>query len=340
MGFGDLGRKLAKIGSDTKNGVVKMSDSASINSKINAEKRSLERLFMTIGEAVYKADPDHPAVGLEDEYHAVKVAYANIEDLQHDLNKVKGAVYCPVCGRLAEDGDVFCPKCGTKLPPAEDSTGKKLSQDFKEAGQETAKIAADVAGKTGEFFGSAAAATKNLFSSLTAKKPEADEKSDVDVFEDDEKAGAAAGTAAEAGAAAKAVEAAGAGTDAGVASAAAGATEAAGAAGESAGVEAAGAAGESAGVEAAGSAGELAGVEEAAGAGDKSTGAEEAGAPDEPADAESASTEKTMPAAGHMGRKSWNRHRDQREERRHSGRPNVQRRRVSRGSNSGLRRRH
>lgn len=324
MGFGDLGRKLAKIGSDTKNGVVKMSDSASINSKINAEKRSLERLFMTIGEAVYKADPDHPAVGLEDEYHAVKVAYANIEDLQTNLNKVKGAVYCPVCGRLAEDGDVFCPKCGTKLPPAEDSTGKKLSQDFKEAGQETAKIAADVAGKTGEFFGSAAAATKNLFSSLTARKPEADEKSAEEPFEAEEQAEAVGSKAADA-AGSKAADAAG--SKAADAAAAAGTATAAAAAGGT-------------GAESEGNAEAAAESKIAAETADSATGSKEAtGAADESADAEDTG-KSSVSASGHMGSKSWNRHRDQREERRSADRPNVQRRRSGRGSNAGLRRRH
>ena len=44
MGFSDLGKKLSKIGQDTKNGVQKVSDSVSISNRITAEKKSLERL--------------------------------------------------------------------------------------------------------------------------------------------------------------------------------------------------------------------------------------------------------------------------------------------------------
>ena len=90
MSWSNLGQKLARIGRDTKNGVQKMSDSVSIKGRISAEKRSLERLFAVIGESVYKENPDSPRKGLEDEYAAVKVAYANIEKYSKQLDEVNG----------------------------------------------------------------------------------------------------------------------------------------------------------------------------------------------------------------------------------------------------------
>ncbi len=111
MGFSDLGKKLSKLGQDTKNGVQKMSDSVSISNRISAEKKSLERLYAAIGEAVYKESPDIPKEGLEDEWAAVKVAYANIASLGEQLDHVKGIIYCPNCGRPADKGDKFCAKC-------------------------------------------------------------------------------------------------------------------------------------------------------------------------------------------------------------------------------------
>ena len=112
MGFSDLGRKLSKLGQDTKNGVQKVSDSVTISNRISQEKKSLERLFALIGEAVYKENPDTPKTGLEDEWAAVKVAYANIASYTEQLNQVKGLIYCPNCGRPAAAGDKFCAKCG------------------------------------------------------------------------------------------------------------------------------------------------------------------------------------------------------------------------------------
>ena len=169
MGFSDLGKKLSKLGQDTKNGVQKVSDSVSISNRISQEKKSLERLFALIGEAVYKENPDAPKAGMEDEWAAVKVAYANIAAYTEQLNNIKGLVYCPNCGRPAAAGDKFCAKCGFKLNIRPESTGEKMAKDLKEAGQEVGKIAGDAAGKTGEAVGGAAAGTKNAFSWLKGK---------------------------------------------------------------------------------------------------------------------------------------------------------------------------
>ena len=139
MSWSNLGQKLARIGRDTKNGVQKMSDSVSIKGRISAEKRSLERLFAVM---------DSPRKGLEDEYAAVKVAYANIEKYSKQLDEVNGIVYCPNCGKPADPGDKFCAKCGARLSP-EERAGAKVAQDFREVGQEVGKLAGSAADKTG-----------------------------------------------------------------------------------------------------------------------------------------------------------------------------------------------
>ena len=166
MGFSDLGKKLSKLGQDTKNGVQKVSDSVSISNRISAEKKSLERLFAAIGETVYKESPDVPKEGLEDEWAAVKVAYANIASLGEQLDHVKGIIYCPNCGRPADKGDKFCAKCGFRLDNLQETLGGKMAQDIKEAGREVGKIAEGAADNTGEMVGGAAADTRNFFARL------------------------------------------------------------------------------------------------------------------------------------------------------------------------------
>ncbi len=171
MGFGDVMKKISKLGQDTKNGVQKMSDSVSISNRITQEKKSLERLFASIGEVVYKENPDQPKAGLEDEWAAVKVAYANIEHYTDQLNHVKGIIYCPNCGKQAANSDKFCARCGFKLEGRPETTGAKMAQDIKEAGQEVGKMAGEAADRTGEMVGGAAASTHNAFSWLKGKMP-------------------------------------------------------------------------------------------------------------------------------------------------------------------------
>ncbi len=169
MGFSDLLKKLSKLGQDTKNGVQKVSDSVTISNRISQEKKSLGRLFATIGETVYKESPDVPKPGMEDEWAAVKVAYANIETYTEQLNNVKGIIYCPNCGRPAANGDKFCAKCGFRIDTYPETTGQKMANDIKEAGQEVSRMAGQAADRTGEMVGGAAAETRNAFSWIKEK---------------------------------------------------------------------------------------------------------------------------------------------------------------------------
>ena len=179
MGLSELGKKLSKLGQDTKNGVQKVSDSVSISNRITQEKKSLERLFAMIGEAVYKDQPDTPKAGLEDEWAAVKVAYANIASYTEQLNNIKGLIYCPSCGRPAATGDKYCAKCGFKLNIRPETTGEKVAKDLRDAGKEVGRIAGDAADRTGEAVGGAAAGTQNALSWLKERlrkpKKETDE---------------------------------------------------------------------------------------------------------------------------------------------------------------------
>ena len=169
MGLSDLAKTLSKLGQDTKNGVQKMSDSVSISNRISQEKKSLERLFALIGEAVYKEHPDQPKAGLEDEWAAVKVAYANIAAYTDQLNHMKGIVYCPNCSRPAASGDKYCARCGFRLEVRPERTGLRIAMDVKEVGQEVGHMAGSAKDKTGEAVGGAAAGTHNAFFLLKQK---------------------------------------------------------------------------------------------------------------------------------------------------------------------------
>lgn len=115
MALEKIKKGLTVIGQGTKS-----SDGTDISKRIEAEKRSLERLLAVIGEKVYKEDPDTPVPGLEDEYAAIKVAYENLTRYQDELEHEKGAIHCPVCGKMASRGDRYCEKCGTCLIPGEE----------------------------------------------------------------------------------------------------------------------------------------------------------------------------------------------------------------------------
>ena len=157
MGLRDLRNTLFKLGRDTKNGIQNMSDSVSISNKISAEKKSLKILLATIGEAVYKENPDTPKAGLEAEWAAVTVAYTNLDMYAQQMGQVKNVIFCPNCGKAAAAGDKFCAKCGQQL--TRETTGQRMAQDIKDVGHQVGRIAGTAASSTGEFVGETAAKT-------------------------------------------------------------------------------------------------------------------------------------------------------------------------------------
>lgn len=156
MGFEELGKKLIRLGQDTKSGVQKAGETYQINSKLADEKKKLEQLYRAIGEAVYAANADAPLEGMEEEFEAIKAVQETIAEYNEELNKKKGIVFCGECGREAAKGEKFCAGCGTKLPEMEDDYSEKMKQDAKEAVNEAGEIMGDVMEKAKGFMGSMA----------------------------------------------------------------------------------------------------------------------------------------------------------------------------------------
>ncbi len=156
MGFEELGKKLVRLGQDTKSGVQKMGESYQINAKIGEEKKKLEQLYRAVGEAVYQENREKGLKGLEEEFEAIGTALENIAAYTHQLNKVKGVLYCTECGREAAKGERFCSGCGAKLPEEDDDISEKMKQDAREAVGEAGEIMGDVVDKARGFMGSVA----------------------------------------------------------------------------------------------------------------------------------------------------------------------------------------
>ena len=176
MGFEELGKKLVRLGQDTKSGVQKMGESYQINTKISDEKKKLDQLYRTIGEAVYKANRENPLEGLEEEFEAIKTVTENLAGYTEQLNKVKGVLYCSECGKEAVRGEKFCSGCGAKLPEMEDDISEKMKQDAKEAVGEAGEIMGDVVDKAKVLVGNVADKADAFVKGMTSKinRPNAD----------------------------------------------------------------------------------------------------------------------------------------------------------------------
>lgn len=173
MGFEELGKKLMRLGQDTKTGVQKMGETYQINTRISDEKKRLDQLYRALGEQVYGANEETPIEGLEEEFEAIARTKKILRELSHQLHQAKGVVFCPNCGAEAPKGVKFCAHCGTKLPEVE-NVSDRMKQDAKEAADEAGEIMDDMMGKAKDFMGSVAgkadAFVKGMSSKINAAK--------------------------------------------------------------------------------------------------------------------------------------------------------------------------
>lgn len=173
MGFEELGKKLMRLGQDTKTGVQKMGESYQINAKISDAKKRLDQLYRAVGAQVYEANAENPLEGFEEEFAAIARTKKTLRELGHQLNQAKGVVFCPNCGAEAPKGVKFCAHCGTKLPEVE-NVSERMKQDAREAADEAGEIMDDMMGKAKDFMGSVAgkadAFVKGMSSKINAAK--------------------------------------------------------------------------------------------------------------------------------------------------------------------------
>ncbi|MDD3795805.1 MAG: zinc ribbon domain-containing protein [Lachnospiraceae bacterium] len=174
MGFEELGKKLIRLGQDTKTGVQKMSESYQITGKINEEKKTLDNLYEEIGRKLYALNAKTPLEGLEEEFEAIRMSLENIQEYNDQLQQVKGVAVCPECGKEAAKGEKFCSSCGARLP--------EVSEEIKEDIKDAAGAAANTAGELVEdVIDKAKALAKGLSSKIA---PKDDAVADAQVYEE------------------------------------------------------------------------------------------------------------------------------------------------------------
>ena len=61
----------------------------------------------------------------------IDAAKAELEDIEKQLDDLRGRVTCPACGVKTDNDNAFCPKCGAKLPekPAPEPDAEVIDED-------------------------------------------------------------------------------------------------------------------------------------------------------------------------------------------------------------------
>ena len=152
MNFEEISKKVKKFSKDTMVEVQKMNEVRQLNSKVNEEKRYLNKLYLEIGKKLYDKykDADTAPEGFEAEFRKITERYSVMDLLQDEIRQVKGVVLCPCCNMEVAATERFCSNCGNRMPEPIKIEGKEDGEvidsvDGKEANtEEAAETVVDV----------------------------------------------------------------------------------------------------------------------------------------------------------------------------------------------------
>lgn len=152
MNFEEISKKVKKFSKDTMVEVQKMNEVRQLNSKVNEEKRYLNKLYLEMGKKLYDKykDADTEPVGFEAEFRKITERYSVMDLLQDEIRQVKGVVLCPCCNMEVAATERFCSNCGNRMPEPVKIEGKEDGEvidsvDGKEANtEEAAETVVDV----------------------------------------------------------------------------------------------------------------------------------------------------------------------------------------------------
>ena len=145
MNFEEISKKVKKFSKDTMVEVQKMNEVRQLNSKVNVEKRYLNKLYLEMGKKLYDKykDADTAPEGFEAEFRKITERYSVMDLLQDEIRQVKGVVLCPCCNMEVAATERFCSNCGNRMPEPVKIEGKEDGEvidsvDGKEANTEEA----------------------------------------------------------------------------------------------------------------------------------------------------------------------------------------------------------
>lgn len=152
MNFEEISKKVKKFSKDTMVEVQKMNEVRQLNSKVNEEKRYLNKLYLEMGKKLYDKykDADTAPEGFEAEFRKITERYSVMDLLQDEIRQVKGVVLCPCCNMEVAATERFCSNCGNRMPEPVKIEGKEDGEvidsvDGKEANtEEVAETVVDV----------------------------------------------------------------------------------------------------------------------------------------------------------------------------------------------------
>lgn len=134
MGFLDnlvnTGKNVVSTAGKKTDEAVRFTKLKNRESQVNADIKSK---FEKLGESIYgmKKSGEQDTVKFDADIEEIDKCYAELAEIDKQLDELRGEVACPKCGAKTKDDNSYCPKCGAKLPE------KPVTPDVESSDSET-----------------------------------------------------------------------------------------------------------------------------------------------------------------------------------------------------------
>lgn len=113
--FENIGKKITDAGQGVALQTKKLTDTTRLNAKIAENKEKMSQLLFEMGNDYYKKHRKDAACEEQEYIDQVNALFYDILKWQKEIEQIKSADVCKVCGARIEAGAAFCMSCGAGL---------------------------------------------------------------------------------------------------------------------------------------------------------------------------------------------------------------------------------
>ncbi len=96
--------------------VKDFSEVTKINSTISSKNREIDRLYQELGRQYFAQYGNSPDAPFSDLTATIRTRKEELDQLNNQVNMLKGMAPCPNCGAPVPAGSQFCSACGAQQP--------------------------------------------------------------------------------------------------------------------------------------------------------------------------------------------------------------------------------
>lgn len=113
--FDEIGKKVSQVGAETVKMTKELSETAKLNSAINAAENTINTVYANIGKLYYEKNIENPDEMYAEMFASIEAQKQIIQRNKDQLRIIKNVNVCENCNAEVAMGVAFCPNCGSKI---------------------------------------------------------------------------------------------------------------------------------------------------------------------------------------------------------------------------------